>query len=56
MANLQQIVVERLTKTINEDHLWEIFGQFGRIKDLDLPVNRTCMSIAFVLPNCSTQS
>ncbi|RFU80474.1 hypothetical protein TARUN_1736 [Trichoderma arundinaceum] len=36
-----QIVVERLSKNINEDHLYEIFGQFGRIKDLDLPINRT---------------
>lgn len=38
----QQIVVERLSKNINEQHLHEIFGQFGRIKDLDLPMNRTC--------------
>ncbi|KAJ6787805.1 hypothetical protein PWT90_01482 [Aphanocladium album] len=37
----RQIVVERLTKTINDDHLYEIFGKFGRIKDLDLPINRT---------------
>ncbi|KEY65745.1 hypothetical protein S7711_05575 [Stachybotrys chartarum IBT 7711] len=35
------IVVERLSKNINEDHLYEIFGQFGPIKDLDLPINRT---------------
>ncbi|KAF4944856.1 hypothetical protein FSARC_14560 [Fusarium sarcochroum] len=35
------IVVERLSKNINEQHLQEIFGQFGRIKDLDLPLNRT---------------
>lgn len=35
-----KIVVERLTKNINEDHLREIFGEFGRIDDLDLPVNR----------------
>ena len=37
-----QIVVERLSKNINEDHLYEIFGDFGPIKDLDLPINRTC--------------
>ncbi|KAM0252624.1 hypothetical protein ACHAP5_000914 [Fusarium lateritium] len=37
----EQIVVERLSKNINEQHLYEIFGQFGRIKDLDLPINRT---------------
>ncbi|KAL6917904.1 hypothetical protein ACHAPO_000289 [Fusarium lateritium] len=36
-----KIVVERLSKNINEQHLYEIFGQFGRIKDLDLPINRT---------------
>ncbi|AEO64875.1 uncharacterized protein THITE_2030109, partial [Thermothielavioides terrestris NRRL 8126] len=34
------IVVERLTKNVNEDHLYEIFGQYGEIDDLDLPVNR----------------
>jgi RNA-binding protein with serine-rich domain 1 len=37
-----QIVVERLSKNVNEDHLFEIFGQFGPIYDLDLPMNRTC--------------
>ncbi|KAF7559602.1 hypothetical protein G7046_g4542 [Stylonectria norvegica] len=36
-----KIVVERLSKNINEDHLYEIFGQFGHVKDLDLPINRT---------------
>ncbi|OTA03383.1 hypothetical protein A9Z42_0038450 [Trichoderma parareesei] len=36
-----QIVVERLSKNVNEDHLFEIFGQFGPIYDLDLPMNRT---------------
>ncbi|KAH7185704.1 uncharacterized protein B0J16DRAFT_139309 [Fusarium flagelliforme] len=36
-----KIVVERLSKNINEQHLYEIFGQFGRVKDLDLPMNRT---------------
>jgi len=35
-----KIVVERLTKTINEDHLREIFGEYGRIRDLDLPMNK----------------
>ncbi|KAI1655899.1 RNA-binding domain-containing protein [Daldinia decipiens] len=35
-----KIVVEKLTKTINEDHLHEIFGQYGPIRDLDMPVNR----------------
>ncbi|QPC69778.1 hypothetical protein HYE68_000530 [Fusarium pseudograminearum] len=40
-ARSTKIVVERLSKNINESHLQEIFGQFGRIKDLDLPLNRT---------------
>lgn len=38
----QQIVVERLTKNVNEEHLYEIFGEYGPITDLDLPINRTC--------------
>ncbi|KAL6882826.1 hypothetical protein HDV57DRAFT_461235 [Trichoderma longibrachiatum] len=36
-----KIVVERLSKNVNEEHLFEIFGQFGPIYDLDLPMNRT---------------
>jgi RNA-binding protein with serine-rich domain 1 len=36
-----QIVVERLTKNVNENHLWEIFGEYGEIQDLDLPLNRS---------------
>ncbi|KAF2747309.1 RNA-binding domain-containing protein [Sporormia fimetaria CBS 119925] len=34
-----QIVVENLTKNVNEGHLYEIFGNYGRIKDLKLPMN-----------------
>ncbi|CAH0022826.1 unnamed protein product [Clonostachys rhizophaga] len=41
----RSIVVERLSKNINENHLHEIFGEFGPIKDLDLPINRTCKQI-----------
>ncbi|KAL9468680.1 hypothetical protein ACSS6W_010374 [Trichoderma asperelloides] len=41
LAKSTKIVVERLSKNINEDHLYEIFGQFGHIKDLDLPINRS---------------
>ncbi|KAI9904219.1 hypothetical protein N3K66_000748 [Trichothecium roseum] len=40
LAGGTKIVVERLTKNVNEDHLYEIFGQFGQIKDLDLPISR----------------
>ncbi|VBB84841.1 Putative RNA-binding protein [Podospora comata] len=39
-ARSTKIVVERLTKNVNEDHLREIFGQYGEIEDLDLPLNR----------------
>ncbi|ODA83219.1 hypothetical protein RJ55_01730 [Drechmeria coniospora] len=35
-----KIVVERLTKNVNEEHIREIFGHFGPIVDLDLPMNR----------------
>ncbi|OBT70334.1 hypothetical protein VE03_00340 [Pseudogymnoascus sp. 23342-1-I1] len=34
------IVVERLTKNINENHLRELFGSFGEIIDMDMPMNR----------------
>ncbi|KAK3342093.1 hypothetical protein B0T25DRAFT_559972 [Lasiosphaeria hispida] len=37
-----KVVVERLTKNVKEEHLREIFGQYGEIKDLDLPLNRQC--------------
>ncbi|KAF2795264.1 hypothetical protein K505DRAFT_210329, partial [Melanomma pulvis-pyrius CBS 109.77] len=33
------IVVELLTKNVKEDHLREIFGKYGLIKDLKLPMN-----------------
>ncbi|KFY62642.1 hypothetical protein V496_04472 [Pseudogymnoascus sp. VKM F-4515 (FW-2607)] len=35
-----KIVVERLTKNINESHLRELFGSFGEIIDMDMPMNR----------------
>ncbi|KAF4637233.1 hypothetical protein G7Y89_g853 [Cudoniella acicularis] len=35
-----QVVVEKLTKNVNEDHLREIFGSYGQIRDLDMPMNR----------------
>ncbi|CAI6340480.1 unnamed protein product [Periconia digitata] len=34
-----KIIVEQLTKNVNEDHLHEIFGHYGPIKDLQLPLN-----------------
>ncbi|MCJ1324778.1 hypothetical protein MMC10_001440 [Thelotrema lepadinum] len=35
-----KIVVEKLTKNVNEGHLQEIFGSYGPIKEIDLPMNR----------------
>lgn len=40
----EQIVVEQLTKNVTEDHLYEIFGKYGPIKDLKLPLNPVCKS------------
>jgi RNA-binding protein with serine-rich domain 1 len=35
-------VVEKLTKNVREEHLKEIFGAYGQIRDLDMPMNRQC--------------
>ncbi|KAI1328654.1 hypothetical protein F5Y16DRAFT_146219 [Xylariaceae sp. FL0255] len=35
-----KIVVEKLSKNIREEHLDEIFGRYGSIRDLDLPISR----------------
>ena len=37
-----KVVVEKLTKNVTEGHLREIFGRFGDIQNLDLPINRSC--------------
>ncbi|PSR87236.1 hypothetical protein BD289DRAFT_367340 [Coniella lustricola] len=37
---MRQIVVERLTKNVTEEHLREIFGQYGEIDDMDVPLSR----------------
>ncbi|KAG4429526.1 hypothetical protein IFR05_014985 [Cadophora sp. M221] len=36
-----KVVIEKLTKNVNEAHLREIFGQYGEIRDLDMPMNRS---------------
>lgn len=41
-CSLSQIVVEQLTKNVNEGHLREIFGKYGPIRDLKLPINPVC--------------
>ncbi|ROW10463.1 hypothetical protein VMCG_01843 [Cytospora schulzeri] len=35
-----RIVVERLTKNVTEEHLREIFGAYGPIHDMDVPLSR----------------
>jgi len=47
-----KIVIEKLTKNVNEAHLREIFGSYGDIEDLEMPINRqflTNRGIAYVL-------
>ncbi|CAO2658246.1 Nn.00g059690.m01.CDS01 [Neocucurbitaria sp. VM-36] len=41
VANSRQIVVEALTRNVKEDHVREIFGKYGIIKDLRMPMNPT---------------
>ncbi|KAL7779712.1 hypothetical protein CFE70_009728 [Pyrenophora teres f. teres 0-1] len=38
---LEQVVVEALTRNVKEDHVREIFGKYGVIKDLRMPMNPT---------------
>ncbi|KAL4987133.1 hypothetical protein BDW68DRAFT_188243 [Aspergillus falconensis] len=39
-----KIVVEKLTKNVTEPHLLEIFGSFGEIRSIELPVNHAFMT------------
>ncbi|KAL9027121.1 MAG: hypothetical protein Q9196_004316 [Gyalolechia fulgens] len=52
MGQDEMIVVEKLTKNVNDNHLHEIFGAYGHIKDLDMPLNKQFMAnrgIAYIL-------
>jgi RNA-binding protein with serine-rich domain 1 len=40
-----KIVVEKLTKNVTEAHLREIFGSYGSIESIDLPLNRQCKCV-----------
>ncbi|KAK5130984.1 hypothetical protein LTR08_001395 [Meristemomyces frigidus] len=47
-----KIVIEKLTKNVNEGHLREIFSTYGDIKELEMPMNRQFMmnkGIAYIL-------
>ncbi|OQD80449.1 hypothetical protein PENANT_c035G02239 [Penicillium antarcticum] len=39
-----KIVVEKLTKNVTQNHIREIFGDFGDIEYLDLPINKAFMT------------
>lgn len=52
----KQIVVEKLTKNVTEPHLLEIFGSFGEIQSVDLPMNHACMLMRFFLPSPANMS
>ena len=40
-----KIVIEKLTKNVTEAHIREIFGSYGEIDSLDLPMNKQCEQI-----------
>ncbi|WEW59434.1 hypothetical protein PRK78_004907 [Emydomyces testavorans] len=50
-----QIVIEKLTKNVNEDHLREIFSAYGDIQSLELPMNRQCNPPSYLFFSFSTR-
>ncbi|KAI9832719.1 MAG: hypothetical protein M1826_001277 [Phylliscum demangeonii] len=53
------IVIEKLTRNVKEDHLREIFGTYGSIRELELPINRpfaTNKGIAYVFYHASADA
>jgi len=47
-----QIVIEKLTKNVTAAHLREIFGSFGDIESVDLPMNRACKGFSCIVIIC----
>jgi RNA recognition motif. (a.k.a. RRM, RBD, or RNP domain) len=39
-ADMARLWLKKLTKNVNEAHLREIFGSYGQIESLDMPMNR----------------
>ncbi|KAF4550907.1 RNA recognition motif-containing protein 21 [Elsinoe fawcettii] len=62
MLRSSKIVVEKLTKNVNEGHLREIFSVYGHISDMDMPLNRAFMTnrgtayILFSSPNAAEKA
>lgn len=50
--NKPKIVIEKLTKNVIGAHIREIFGRFGDIRSIDLPMNRACKGTPCLRCNC----
>lgn len=46
-------MVEKLTKNVTETHLREIFGSYGHIESIDLPLNKQCKSALGLMQSAS---